>query len=175
VGRKIGSRLLLSIPAAQAYGEQASSDNPLAGQALLFVVDVLGAHAPNASATGSVVKDVPSGFPVVDSVSGKEPKITSVSGVATDPARSALLIKGTGPTIDPTKALALQFVQTDTATGQQTQGSWGQGAEIVPAGQVLDVAGALKGQHVGSRAVAVTGAANGAPSLIVVIDVIGQY
>jgi len=58
--------------------------------------------------------------------------------------------------IDPTKHLVLQIVQTDTATGKQTQGTWGEGAEVVPATDVLTIASALKGQKVGSRVLAVT-------------------
>jgi len=175
VGQKIGSRVLLSIPAALAYGQDASTGNELAGQSLLFVVDILGSLAADASATGTAAKDVPAGFPKVDSASGKQPKITSVSGVATDAARSTLLIKGSGEAIDPARYLALQFVQTDTATGKQTQGTWGQGAEVVAASAVLTVADALQGQNVGSRVLAVTKDEENSPSLVVVIDVIGQY
>lgn len=175
VGRKVGSRLLLAIPAAQAYGASPSTENPLAGKDLLFVVDIIDSVSPSASATGTPVTP-PSGFPAVTSVSGKQPQITSVTGVsATSDTTSALLIKGTGPAIDPTKFLALQFVQTDTKTGQQTQATWGKAVEVVPAAQVLEVATALKGQPVGSRAVAVIAASPNAESLIVVVDVVGQY
>ncbi len=176
VGQKTGSRVLLSIPAAQAYGTATSADNALAGQHLLFVVDILGALDANAAASGAAVSPVPAGFPKIESVPGKKPSITSVAGVkATAEPRSALLVKGTGAAIDPQKYLALQIVQTDTATGKQTQGTWGQGAEVVPATDVLTVATVLKGQKVGSRVIAVTGAATGAASVVVIVDVIGQF
>jgi len=175
VGRPIGSRLLLSIPAALAYGTASSADNELAGQHLLFVVDILGAVDGDASAEGAAAA-APAGFPTVSSSSGKEPKITSVKGlVPSATSRSALLVKGSGAAIDPAKFLALQFVQTDAATGTQTQGTWGRGIELVPAGEVLAVASALKGQRVGSRVVAVTGKSASAASLVVVVDVVGQF
>lgn len=39
----VGSQVLLAIPAADAYGAEPSEGNPLAGEALLFVVDILDA------------------------------------------------------------------------------------------------------------------------------------
>ncbi|MBK6870399.1 MAG: FKBP-type peptidyl-prolyl cis-trans isomerase [Kineosporiaceae bacterium] len=175
VGQKIGSRVLLSIPAAEAYGASPAADNPLAGEPLLFVVDIVGAVDAKAGASGTAVKP-PAGYPSVTSVAGKEPQITSVKGVtASSTSRSTLLIKGTGPTIDPKKSLALQFIQTDTATGKQTQTTWGKGVEVVPAEQVFTVAEALKGARVGSRAVVVTAAAAGSESLVVVVDVVAQF
>ncbi|MFN8079932.1 MAG: FKBP-type peptidyl-prolyl cis-trans isomerase [Kineosporiaceae bacterium] len=175
VGQKIGSRVLLSIPAAEAYGATPAADNPLAGEPLLFVVDIVGAIDAKAGASGTSVKP-PAGYPTVTSVAGKEPTITSVNGVkAGTTSRSTLLIKGTGPVIDPKKSLALQFIQTDTATGKQTQSTWGKGVEVVPAEQVFTVADALKGAHVGSRALVVTAAAAGSESLVVVVDVVAQF
>lgn len=52
VGQPVGSRVLLVIPAAQAYGEASDeegatanpADHPLKGQDLVFVVDILGAY-----------------------------------------------------------------------------------------------------------------------------------
>jgi hypothetical protein len=93
---------------------------------------------------------------------------------------SALLIKGTGATIDPAKSLALEVIQTDVATGKQTQETWGSGLQVLPARQVISALSALENAKVGSRAVAVLpaeGGGNGAqtPASIVVVDVIGQY
>lgn len=176
VGRRIGSRLLLSIPPAEAYGPTPSTDNELSGQHLVFVVDIVDAIDARAGASGTVVGTVPAGYPTVTSAPGKEPAITSVKGVtAGAEGRSTLLIKGDGPAIDATKSLALQFIQTDTATGKQTQSTWGKGVEVVPAEQVFAVASALKGARVGSRAVVVTAAATGQDSLVVVVDVVAQF
>jgi len=50
VGQKVGSEVLVSIPAKFAYGESsASSSNPLAGQDLLFLIRVLGATPATSS------------------------------------------------------------------------------------------------------------------------------
>lgn len=46
VGQKVGTQLLVSIPAKYAYGEgTASTDNPKAGQDLLFLIDIVGVSA----------------------------------------------------------------------------------------------------------------------------------
>lgn len=179
VGQKAGSRLLLSIPAALAYGEEKTAENELSGEPLLFVVDVLGSVDAAATATGTPVADAPDGFPEVTSASGKEPVITSVEGVEPVPAggepRSALLLAGEGDTIDPTKLLALQILQTDLATGTQTSKTWEQKPEFVPAEQVLATLTALKDQNVGSRAVVVVPAQGETPDVALVVDVVGQF
>lgn len=43
-GQTVGSQVLLVIPADQAYGAEKSDDNELAGQTLVFVVDILAAQ-----------------------------------------------------------------------------------------------------------------------------------
>ncbi len=176
VGQKVGSRVLLSVPPEQAYGTDPNGGNGLGGQTLLFVVDVLGALDPQAAAEGVGVTDVPAGFPEVTSVPGKEPEVTSVAGVSVPKeSRSTLLVTGAGEPIDPAATLALQLVQTDTATGQQTQKTWGgAGIELVPAESVLSLATALQGQKVGSRALVVT-ADTGNGSGVLIIDVVAQY
>jgi peptidylprolyl isomerase len=180
VGQHIGSRLLLTVPPELAYGTDtaaASGASELAGHTLLFVVDIVDSLDADAAATGTVVTQVPAGLPKVTSEPGKQPAIVSVKGVKAGTAsRSALLLNGTGPAIDPTKNLAVQIVQTDVATGKQVQQTWGTtGATILSANQVLGVVTALKGQNVGSRAVAVTPNRSTGPGVILVIDVISQY
>lgn len=44
-GQKVGSRVLLSIPAEKAYGEQGSPPDIGENEPLLFVVDILDAQA----------------------------------------------------------------------------------------------------------------------------------
>lgn len=178
VGQKIGSRVLLSIPPALAYGATPDAQNPLAGQALLFVVDVLASYdSTTSSATGTVVTaGLPAGLPTVDSQVGKQPKVTGVKDVKPGvQAVSGLLIKGTGATIDEKKSLIMQIVESDAATGTQSQATWGQALQSAAAGAVLNTVGALKGAPVGSRAVVVTAQSASQPASILVVDVIAQY
>ncbi len=178
VGQKVGSRVLLTIPPAEGYGAQKNASNELAGHTLLFVVDVVDAISPNAAAKGTPVTSLPAGMPAVSSQPGKKPVITSVKDVKVgkDPA-SALLISGQGDKIDTAKSLALEIIQTDAATGKQTQETWGAALEVAPAKQVVAALSALKSARVGSRVVAVLPAdAQGkTPASILVVDVVGQY
>lgn len=48
-GQKVGSRVLLSIPAEKAYGKEGSPPKIGADEPLLFVVDILDAQAPQAN------------------------------------------------------------------------------------------------------------------------------
>lgn len=175
VGQKVGSRVLLSVPPEQAYGTDAKG-HELGGQTLLFVVDLLGSLGADVAADGAAVTKVPDGFPKVSSTPGKEPAITSVAGVSVpEQSRSTLLVTGAGAAISPTSALALQLVQTDTATGKQTQKTWGgNGIQLVPAEDVLNLATALQDQKVGSRALVVT-ADQGSGSNVLIIDVVAQF
>jgi hypothetical protein len=100
---------------------------------------------------------------------------------------SKLLVKGSGAKIDPSKTLVLQLVQTDIATGTQTQSSWGKQPQLLTAQNVLSVATVLRGQNIGARAVALLPATPAqpatataasqpaAPAQVVVIDVVGQF
>jgi peptidylprolyl isomerase len=177
VGQKVGSRVLLSITPADGYGATASAQNALGGQTLVFVVDLKRTIKGDAVATGTAVSKVPAGFPAVKSASGKRPEITSIKGVKpTAKPTSTLLLRGTGDPIVADKQLVLQYLQTDVATGKQTQRTWeAQQPQVVPAKSVLSLVTVLKDQPVGSRAVVVTAQEASSPAQILVIDVIGQF
>jgi peptidylprolyl isomerase len=175
VGQKVGSRVLLFVAPADAYPKASNPDSELADKALLFVVDIRGAYDRNATASGTVRKVTQAGFPQVQSVSGRKPVISSVTGavVGTTP-KSALLLAGTGAAIDPTKTMVVQVVQADTATGKQKTESFGDRMLTISGEQLLATASVLKGQKVGSRALIVTPKSSAEPSYVVIVDVIAQ-
>ncbi len=179
VGQKAGTRVLLTIPPAEGYGNDASS--ALSKNTLLFVVDVLGSYDAGATATGTAAQALPAGFPVVRSESGKTPSVTSVKGVKPGKdAQSGLLLQGTGAVIDENKVLALNLLQVDAATGKTVRSTFaGEGPQLVPAKEVLSVVPSLKGGKVGSRAVVISPAPPAAQkdqkAIIVVLDVVGAY
>lgn len=190
VGQKLGSRMLLTIPPADGYGTGGNSDAGIAGtDTLIFVVDLIDVYKPDASAPGTVDSNVPAtGWPTITNVPAKAPVIAGVAGVKAPSApTSKLLVKGSGAKIDTAKTLVLQLVQTDIATGKQTQSTWGQAPQTVPAASVLQVADALTGQSVGARAVvllpaeaavAATSTSAAVPASaaeVLVIDVVGQF
>ncbi len=177
VGQKAGSRVLLTIPPAEGYGKDASSQ--LQKNTLLFVVDVLGSYDASATANGTAAGAVPAGFPTVQSEPGKAPAVTSVKGVKPGKdAKSALLLKGNGAAIDENKVLALNLLQVDAATGKTVRSTFaGEGPQLVTAKEVLSVVPSLKGGKVGSRAVVISPAptAKGQQAIIVVLDVLGEF
>ena len=190
VGKRIGTRMLLSIPPADGYGASGNSQAGISGtDTLVFVVDLLADYKPNASAPGVADSQLPAaGWPKITNSPGQQPQITSVADVkAPTSPTSKLLVKGSGAKIDSSKTLVLQLVQTDIATGKQTQSTWGQQPQLVSAQNVLSVVTALNGQNIGARAVALlpataaqpasaTAAAQPAtPAQILIIDVVGQY
>jgi peptidylprolyl isomerase len=179
VGQKAGSRLLLTIPPAQAYGAKADASQPLAGHTLLFVVDVLGSYDATATANGTPAGKLPTGFPAVKSASGTVPSVTSVKGVklAKDP-QSALLLKGSGPAIDPKKSFVVQLVQADAKTGKTTQSTWsGPGPQVVSGTDLLQAATAFKSATIGSRAVVLgpKPTSSSTQAVVLVVDVLGEY
>ena len=190
VGKKLGSRLLLTVPPADGYGSSGQSSAGITGtDTLVFVVDLVAEYKPSASAPGTVVSNIPSsGLPKITNVPGKKPTITSTAGVKV-PAQpaSTLLVTGSGAKIDTAKTLVLQLVQTDLQTGKNTQATWGDAPQTVSAQTVLSIADKLSGQNVGSRAVALLpatpavpasssqAAQPAAPPEILVIDVVGQF
>lgn len=189
VGKKLGSRVLLTIPPADGYGP---NGNPQAGikgsDTLVFVVDLVAAYKPDASAPGTAAGPLPAGWPKVSDTPATKPDITSVAGVkAPKKPVSKLLVKGKGDKIDPSKTLVLQLVQTDLATGKKTQATWGQAPQVISGSNVISLASALSGQRIGSRAVVLLPAtpatpASGSspaqpasPATVLVIDVVGQF
>jgi peptidylprolyl isomerase len=190
VGKKLGSRVLMTVPPSDGYGAKGQPSAGISGKdTLVFVVDLVAEYAPDASAPGTAVKHVPtSGLPKVTNVPGKQPQILSTAGVKA-PAKpeSTLLVSGHGPKIDTAKTLVLQLVQTDLATGKKTQSSWGKAPQAVSAQSVLGVADKLTGQRIGSRALvllppsparpasATSAAQPPTPASVLIVDVVGQF
>jgi peptidylprolyl isomerase len=190
VGKTVGSRMLLTVPPADGYGSSGQSSANISGtDTLVFVVDLVATYPPGASAPGKAVANVATaGLPKIADVPGKEPKVLSVTGVkAPKSPVSTLLVTGTGEKIDTSKTLVLELVETDIATGKQSQSTWQTGVQTVAAQSVLGVAAKLSGQNIGSRAVVLVPAAPATaatasqaaspatPASVLIIDVVGQF
>jgi peptidylprolyl isomerase len=190
VGKRIGSRMLLSIPPADGYGPSGNSQAGITGSdTLVFVIDLLTDYRPDASAPGVTDSQLPpTGWPKITSTPAHQPQVTSVAGVQAPASPvSKLLVRGIGTKIDPSKSLVLQVVETDIPTGKSTVTTWGKQPELVSAQNVLSVVGALSGQNIGARAVALvpatpaqpasaTAAAQPAtPASVLLVDVVGQF
>jgi len=190
VGQRIGSRLLLSIPPVDGYGSSGNSQAGISGtDTLVFVVDLLADYKPDASAPGVATTQPPgAGWPQITNTPGRQPQVTSVAGVrAPTSPTSKLLLDGRGAKIDPSKTLVIQVVDTDIATGSNTQTTWGKEPELVSGQSVISIVTALNDQNIGARAVALVPATPAqpasataqaepaTPASILVVDVVGQF
>jgi len=190
VGKKVGSRVVLTIPPADGYGTSGNSQAGISStDTLVFVVDLVATYKPDASAPGTIDSAMPSaGWPKITNTPATPPTITSVAGVtAPEAPTSKLLVKGGGAELDTSKTLVLQVVQTDLATGKNTESTWGQAPQLVAAANVVQVIDALSGQSVGARAIALLPATAAVPATstsaaepaaaaeIMIVDVVGQF
>ncbi len=189
VGKRLGSRVLITIPPADGYGSNGQASANISGtDTLVFVVDLIAAYPPGASAPGTAVTSLPSGLPKLSNVPGKEPKVLSTAGVKTPTKPQAtLIVSGKGAKIDPAKQLVLELVEASLATGSKSLSTWQDAPQAAAATDVFKAADVLKGQRVGSRALvllppaaAVPGSATqqsqaALPARLLIVDVVGQF
>jgi peptidylprolyl isomerase len=190
IGKTLGSRILVTVPPTDGYGASGQPNAGITGtDTLVFVIDLVADYKPDASAPGTVVKNIPtSGLPKITNVPGKKPTITSTAGVkAPTKPTSTLVVNGSGAQIDTTKTLVLQLVEADLATGKHTQATWGQAPQTASAQNVLSIADKLTGQNIGSRVVVLLPATPASPATstqaarpatpptMLIVDVVGQF
>lgn len=180
VGQKVGSRVLLTIPPADGYGDQAKDAIP-AKSTLVFVVDLVDAIDVTKGPSGTPVTDLPAGLAkVTGGGDGKPPTVTIPKGVpAPTKATSAVLVRGDGKPISTKGTVVVQAVQVAWKTGKVVGSSWGQDPLPLTEQQLKTVPGllqALDGAKVGTRIESTLPSklANG-PAGVLVLDVQGSY
>lgn len=182
VGVKEGSRVLLSIPPEDAYGEAGSGDGVITGtDTLVFVIDVINffdssaAGDPDASPTGESVPGLS-----VEGDPGTVPDVTIDSSVAPPTDTGVVtLLRGSGEEV-ALGQVVVQYVATSWE-GKILESTWAIGtpAPVVvgdgTSGSPLDM---LVGVPVGSRvAVTLPPTEGGDPlvdTAVVVLDVVAQ-
>jgi peptidylprolyl isomerase len=195
VGRKAGSRVLLVIPPELGYGKDG---NPRAGikgtDTLVFVVDVLAAFDPKATATGTDRPQADPNLPTVAATpGGTKPVITIPAGKSAPAALSkTVLVEGAGPAVKAGQPIVVQYVGVIWGTGKQFDASWDNGQPVmftIGAGQLIKGWDeTIPGTTVGSRLLLVVppdkgygsgGSASagikGDDTLVFVLDVIGAF
>lgn len=161
-GHHEGDRLLMSIPANLAYGEQSS--NGISGP-LVFVVEVAKAtqlSSLSGASAGAVMEGeqelADRGVNVVGDV-GQAPQISVAEGtIAPTQVETIVLARGSGEpvTADSTLALNLAYTTWDNAYKEST---WDEGSPtVMPMNGAPGLAG-LEGLPVGSRVVVLLPAA----------------
>jgi peptidylprolyl isomerase len=193
VGQQVGSRLLLVVPPDKGYGDQGVAQASIPpGATLVFVVDILGSHAGNESASGTPSTPSDTSLPRVSAKPGQPPTIATPSGPAPTTLITATLAKGHGATVAKGNLLVVQYVGEIWRNGKVFDSSWSRGQPAgfpIGTGQVIkgwDVG--LVGQTIGSRVLLVIPPADGYGSkgsaqtgikatdtLVFVVDILGAY
>ncbi len=193
VGVPAGSRVLLIVPPDKAYGEEGHPDAEVSpSETLVYVVDVLGAHAPNAVAEGTPASS-PAGLPTVGRGEDGYPEVRVPAGVAPPPdLRKALLVRGDGARVRPGALLAVQYTGATWRDSHTFTSTWERGSPVpVQVGEDPfrgEVAKALVGVPVGSRVLITVPPKDGYgeeglpeagvrpdDTIVYLVDVLGQY
>lgn len=196
VGVTTGSRVLLVIPPDKAYGAAGQPQAGIQGNdTLVFVIDVLGAFAPTAAATGQPVPASPAAGPLpqVSGGPGQRPTVSIPQGAA-PPADLVVrtLLQGNGPKIEKGRPAVLQYLGYVWGSGKLFDSSWDRGQPAsFPIGNGATIPAwdsALVGVPTGSRVLLVVPpkdgfgsqgrpqiGISGTDTLVFVIDVIGTY
>ncbi|MEU5975404.1 FKBP-type peptidyl-prolyl cis-trans isomerase [Streptomyces sp. NPDC047315] len=108
-GQKVGSRLEVSIPPSQAYGEQ-GQDTIKGNATLVFVMDIVkGANVP-ASVKGSPVPQEDAALPKVGvNTDGKAPSVTVPKSDAPKKLVSNYVLEGSGPVVTDKDSVIVKY------------------------------------------------------------------
>lgn len=158
LGHKVGDRLVMSIPASMAYGDDSTSGAPATGP-LVFVVEITdaitltGVEGASATAVLDGQQAVADRGLTVTGELGTPPSI-SVNEGAEEPvaAETIVLATGTGAPITETDTVAMHMAYT-TWDNSMTESTWDMGTiQTVPMSTAVGMGG-LVGVPLGSRVV----------------------
>jgi peptidylprolyl isomerase len=202
-GVTVGSRVLLIVPPAEAFGTHPPKDSSiLPNDTLMFVIDVLDTFPPDQGPTGTPVASDDKSLPTVTGTT--DPKVTVPSGAPPKTLQKVALVRGQGDKVVDGQWLVVQYTGVVWGTGKVFDSTWTRASGPTPlairlsesdrlngqpaANSLTGVIDGLVGQTVGSRVLLVIppdegyGAA-GNPSagigatdtMVFVIDILGAY
>ena len=164
-GQKLGSRLLVAIPPADAFGAQGNAQAGFGPKdTVLFLIDLVSASTPLTSAKGAAVPPK-AGLPTATVVGGKPavilvPKTAAPTKLVVQP-----LIKGAGPVVKAGQNIKVAYTGVLWKDGKKFDASADHGSAFdtqIGAGKVITGWDkGLVGQTVGSRILLVVPPAEG--------------
>ncbi|KAB7742973.1 peptidylprolyl isomerase [Nostocoides sp. F2B08] len=192
-GQNVGSRLLVALPPAEAFGEQGNPQLGIeAGDTVLFLVDILAAVTPLDEATGAAVEPV-DGLPTVEVTPG-EPATITIPEDFKDPDETVVqpLITGEGPEVTAGQTVRVAYTGVTARDGNvfDSSANAATGYAEFPIGVGSVIQGwdtGLVGQTVGSRVLLVIPAEEGygeqgsppdiqgGDTLVFVVDILAAY
>jgi peptidylprolyl isomerase len=191
VGVPAGTRLLLVLPPDEAYGDTPPDGAPIqAGDTLVFVVDVLGSHAPDQAATGEPAPTEDDSLPYV-SISPREPDMVVPDGREAPTKLIAIpVVVGDGPEVKAGQTVVVQYKGILWRNGKEFDSSWSSGQPFVTTiGTGAVIPGwdkGLVGETVGSRVMLIvppkdgygdagSGEIRGTDTMVFAVDILGAY
>jgi peptidylprolyl isomerase len=164
-GQQVGSRLLIAIPPADAFGATGNPDLKFAAtDNVVFLIDVVSASTPLKTAIGSAVPPK-AGLPTATVDGTKAAQITVPKTAAPTKLIIQPLIKGTGAVVKTGQSIKVNYTGVLWKDGSKFDASGDRGEPVdfpIGTGQVIPGWDkGLVGQTVGSRVLLVVPPADG--------------
>ena len=165
IGQQVGSRLMLAIPPADAFGAQGNTDAGVGPtDTIIFLIDLVSATTPLKTATGTPVPPK-AGLPTATVDGAKAAKITVPKTAAPTTLIIQPLIKGAGPVVKAKQTIKVHYTGVLWKDGSKFDASGDRGEPVdFPIGDGKVIPGwdkGLVGQTVGSRVLLVVPPADG--------------
>jgi peptidylprolyl isomerase len=165
IGQQVGTRLLLAIPPADAFGAQGNAQAGFGPtDTIVFYIQLVSASTPPTTATGAAVPPK-AGLPTVVVDGAKAAKITVPKTKAPSKLIVQPLIKGTGPVVKAGQNIKVSYTGVLWKNGKKFDASADHGSSFdTPIGAGKVITGwdkGLVGQTVGSRVLLVVPPAEG--------------
>ena len=124
-GERIGSRVLAVLPPKYGYGTQGNSQiHVKPTDTLVWVVDLLHAFSPNASASGQNVSNGGGSLPTISAGPGGAPQISVPKTAPPSKLVVKTLIKGTGAPVKAKQAIVVRYAGSIWRTGKLFNSNW---------------------------------------------------
>jgi peptidylprolyl isomerase len=164
-GQHVGSRLMLAIPPADAFGAQGNAQAGVGPtDTVVFLIDLVSASTPLKTATGAAVPPK-AGLPTATVDGAKAAQITVPKTAAPTKLIIQPLIKGAGPAVKAKQTIKVNYTGVLWKDGSKFDASGDRGEPVdFPIGDGKVIPGwdkGLVGQTVGSRILLVVPPADG--------------
>jgi len=124
-GERIGSRVLAVLPPKYGYGTQGNPQLHVEPtDTLVWVVDLLHAFGPNASASGQNVGNGGGGLPTISAGPGGVPQIAVPKTAPPSKLVVKTLIKGTGAPVKAKQSIVVRYAGSIWRTGKLFNSNW---------------------------------------------------
>lgn len=169
-GKKVGDRVLAVVPPKFGYGTQGNPNLNIKGtDTTVWVIDLVKAYSPTASASGTSVSAGGGALPTVKNNPGAAPTVTIPKNSPSASLVTKTLIQGTGPVVATGQTVVVQYVGVLYRTGKVFGTSWPSSSnpsslltfQLGGQGLIKGFQDAVTGAHVGSRVMAVVPPADG--------------